>query len=239
MPFLSQRLGCPLCTLDAGLQQGNKAHPFPDTLLSKIRERLSQECQNGKDHMEVAEGQPFFLNLGTQIGNRGEEDQLPDYPPLQGRDNYPSAKESTDEINATFEEEKKMGMVLGPFTQQEAAEACKCTPDQLCPGPMAGIQESDKVRTIFWRIIGVVQTPISKKTPRNEQQPPQSWIVFKHSAGSMPSSRVPPPQQVAGRRTWEMAGRHRLRIKPGPYSKLTSPRLTDGLRSLNPTGNTR
>ena len=97
--------------------------------------------------MEVAEGQPFFLNLGTQIGR--EEDQLPDYPPLQGRDNYPSAKESTDEINATFEEEKKMGMVLGPFTQQEAAEACKCTPDQLCPGPMAGIQESDKVRTIF------------------------------------------------------------------------------------------
>ena len=123
------------------IEQGNKAHPFPYTLLSKIRERLSQECQNGKDHMEVAEGQPFFLN-------RGEEDPLPDYPPLQGRDNFPSAKEFTDEINATFEE-KNMGIVVGPFTQQEAAEACKCTPDQLCPGPMAGIQESDKVRTIF------------------------------------------------------------------------------------------
>ena len=192
MPFLSQRLGRPLCTLDAGLyrfytQQGNKAHPFPDTLLSKIRERLSQECQNGKDHMEIAEGQPFFLNLVSSLAQRlgdpdweypltlregvplrvssptlqspgiwptkeelrGEEDPLPDYPPLQGRDNYPSAKEFTDEINATFEDEKKMGMVLGPFTQQEAAEACKCTPVQLCPGPMAGIQESDKVRTIF------------------------------------------------------------------------------------------
>ena len=101
-----------------------------------------------------------------------------------------------------------------------------------------GSQNPDKVRTIFdgsW----VVLTPISKQTPRNEQQPPQLWIVFKHSTGSMLSSRVPPPQQVAGRRTWEMAGRHRLRIKPGPYSKLTSPRLTDGLRSLNPTGNTR
>jgi hypothetical protein len=70
MPFPSQRLGCPLCTLDAGLQQGNKAHPFPDTLLSKIRERLSQECQNGKDHMEIAEGPPFFLNLISSLAQR-------------------------------------------------------------------------------------------------------------------------------------------------------------------------
>ena len=52
------------------IQQGNKAHPFPYTLLSKIRERLSQECQNGKDHMEIAEGPPFFLNLISSLAQR-------------------------------------------------------------------------------------------------------------------------------------------------------------------------
>ena len=65
-----------------------------------------------------------------------------------------------------------MGMVLGPFTQQEAADICECTPDQLCPGPMAGIEESDKVRTIF-DDHGEGQTPISNRTPRKEPRHPQ------------------------------------------------------------------
>ena len=42
-----------------------------------------------------------------------------------------------------------MGMVLGPFTQAEATTACQCRTDELCVGGMAGIQEADKVRTIF------------------------------------------------------------------------------------------
>ena len=221
------------------IQQGNKAHPFPDTLLSRVRERLSQECQNGKDHMEVAEGQPFFLNLGTQIGNRGEEDPLPDYPPLQGRDNYPSAKEFTDEINATFEEEKKMGMVVGPFTQQEAAEACECTPDQLCPGPMAGIQESDKMGTIFDGSWGGANTHIQENTTERTTAPivmdcvqALHWLHAIQPGPSTPAGCgeeglgdgwTPPTKDQA----WTL------------YSKLTSPRLTDESRSLNPTGNTR
>ena len=61
----------------------------------------------------------------------------------------PSAKQFTEEIASIFEEEKAMGMVIGPFTQDEAAKVCDCLPDQLCPGPMAGIQEADKIRTIF------------------------------------------------------------------------------------------
>ena len=56
---------------------------------------------------------PSNLRAFGQEELRGEEDPLPDYPPLQGRDNYPSAKEFTDEINATFEEEKNMGIVRG------------------------------------------------------------------------------------------------------------------------------
>ena len=40
-------------------------------------------------------------------------------------------------------------MVDGPFTRSEAAERCRCKPEELCPGPLAGIDESDKIRTIY------------------------------------------------------------------------------------------
>ena len=58
-------------------------------------------------------------------------------------DNYSSAIEFEDLIEKTFEEEKLMGMVLGPFTIQEAAQACNCGPAQLCPGPLGAVQEAD------------------------------------------------------------------------------------------------
>eukprot|EP00435_Cladocopium_sp_Y103_P018030 s1944_g4.t1 len=102
---------------------------------------------------------------------RGQEDPSPEYPPLKGRDNYPSAKEFTAEIAATFEEEKLMNMVLGPFTQHEAAQVCDCHPDELCPGPMAGIQESDKVRTIFDGTWGGANTHIQANTKERTTAP--------------------------------------------------------------------
>ena len=34
-------------------------------------------------------------------------------------------------------------------TRSEAAERCRCKPEELCPGPLAGIDESDKIRTIY------------------------------------------------------------------------------------------
>ena len=64
-----------------------------------------------------------------------------------------------------------MGMVLGPFTQQEAAEACECTADQLCPGPMAGIQESDKMGTIFDGSWGGANTHIQENTTERTTTP--------------------------------------------------------------------
>eukprot|EP00435_Cladocopium_sp_Y103_P007596 s728_g2.t1 len=75
--------------------------------------------------------------------------------------------EFTAEIAATFEEEKLLDMVLGPFTQQEAA--CGCHPNELCPGPMAGIQESDKVRTVFDGTWGGANTHIQANT---KERPP-------------------------------------------------------------------
>jgi hypothetical protein len=36
-----------------------------------------------------------------------------------------------------FVEEVALGMVEGPLPQEEAAQRCGCTPDKLCPGPVA------------------------------------------------------------------------------------------------------
>lgn len=37
-------------------------------------------------------------------------------------------------------------MTVGPLTKLEAARWCQCSPSELCPGPLAGIDEGDKVR---------------------------------------------------------------------------------------------
>lgn len=75
------------------------------------------------------------------------EDEPP--PGLEAHDNYPSAELHSEDIEATFEEEKALGMVLGPFTWEEAANVCGCTVEDLITGPMAAIEESDKIRTIY------------------------------------------------------------------------------------------
>ena len=64
-------------------------------------------------------------------------------------DNYPTAELFAKEIESTFYEERALDMVDGPFTRSEAAERCRCKPEELCPGPLAGIDESDKIRTIY------------------------------------------------------------------------------------------
>ena len=72
-----------------------------------------------------------------------------DPPPPVAHDNYPTAELFANEIEATFYEERALDMVDGPFTRLEAAERCRCKPEELCPGPLAGIDESDKIRTIY------------------------------------------------------------------------------------------
>ena len=72
-----------------------------------------------------------------------------DPPPPVAHDNYPTAELFASKIEATFYEERALDMVDGPFTRLEAAERCRCKPEELCPGPLAGIDESDKIRTIY------------------------------------------------------------------------------------------
>ena len=72
-----------------------------------------------------------------------------DPPPPVAHDNYPTAELFAKDIESTFYEERALDMVDGPFTRSEAAERCRCKPEELCPGPLAGIDESDKIRTIY------------------------------------------------------------------------------------------
>ena len=158
---------------------------------------------------------------------RGEEDPYPEYPPLQGRDNYPSAKEFTKEIEATFEEEKTMGMVLGPMTQQEAAVICGCQPDQLCPGPMAGIQEADKVRTIFDGSWGGANTHIQSNTVERTTAPTvMDCVQALHWLHASKTTPLAPAQggETGGSSTWSPPGPHQAwthrRIKVLPTDWL-------------------
>ena len=79
-------------------------------------------------------------------GQSLDTDELGD---LEAFPNYPSAEAHSHDIEATFQEEKLLDMVIGPCTWEEAASVCQCQVQDLVPGPMAAIEESDKIRTIF------------------------------------------------------------------------------------------
>ena len=62
-------------------------------------------------------------------------------------------------------------MVEGPFTKQEAANRCGCSPSQLCPGPMAAIDEGDKIRTIYDGSFGGANSHIQQNTSEKTTAP--------------------------------------------------------------------
>ena len=67
-------------------------------------------------------------------------------------------------IRGTFLEEVPMGMVEGPFSKEEAASRCGCKSEDLCPGPLAGIDEGDKIRTIYDGSVGGANATIRNQT---------------------------------------------------------------------------
>ncbi|CAE7894142.1 Rbm17, partial [Symbiodinium necroappetens] len=157
----------------ASTASGAKQHPFPDSVMKEIRDFILPE------HSQPEAGQPFFLDVihallkdvrdvdseypitlkeGVPLGVDtptlkspgvwplkfeliGEEWDPIEAPPPSGHKNYPSADVFQAEIRSTFVEETPLGMVIGPCTRAEAEE--------LCPCPMAGIDESDKIGSIF------------------------------------------------------------------------------------------
>ena len=102
---------------------------------------------------------------------KGESPLWEDLLIPMGRDNYPSAKDFSSQVRQTFVEEVDMGMVEGPLTQEEAALRCGCTPEELCPGPLAAIDEGDKIRTIYDGSWGHANSHIQQNTVEKTTAP--------------------------------------------------------------------
>ena len=158
------------------IHRQDKHHPFPPDLLEQVRSLVPGSNQDTpfdghlRSMAEMA-GDPDFqyfeiLKTGVPLGVKEPplkspgiwptKEELKGESPLdgaledpRGRGNYASAEIHSDDIRKTFLEERDMDMVLGPLTAQEAASLCGCDISELCPGPMAAIDEGDKIRTIY------------------------------------------------------------------------------------------
>ena len=64
-----------------------------------------------------------------------------------------------------------MGMVDGPLTKVEAAARCGCKMEDLCPGPLAGVDEGDKIRTIYDGSVGGANDTIRNQTVERTTAP--------------------------------------------------------------------
>ena len=123
--------------------------------------------------LTLQEGVPIGVDepsLGvwpTKEEFRGSPDDWEDLPSPTGRHNYDSAEAFSDSIKETFVEEK----VEGPFTKQEAANRCGCLPSELCPGPMAAIDEGDKIRIIYDGSFGGANAHIQQNSTEKTTAP--------------------------------------------------------------------
>ena len=124
--------------------------PFFLTLISRLAKEAGDP--DWEYPLTLQEGVPLHVEETTLTSPgiwptkeelRGIPDEYEDLATPVGRHNYDSAEEFSDAIKQTFEEERLLDMVEGPFTKQEAANRCSCSPSQLCPGPMAAIDEGD------------------------------------------------------------------------------------------------
>ena len=173
---------------------GSKQHPFPGPLLEDIRQilhpghrslRTQQGTQTGSTLRSLPQAfPPGVWPLKSELAGEDPVEAPLDDP--KGHHNYPSAADFSKEIRATFEEEVPLGMTVGPLSRQKAAELCECDPTELCPGPLAGIDEGDKVRTIYDGSVGGANAKVQQNT-----------IVSMPSIGFMPPN-IPRPEHVPG-----------------------------------------
>ena len=97
-----------------------------------------------------------------------------------------------------------MGMVEGPFSKEAAASRCGCASEDLCPGPLAGIDEGDKIRTIYDGSVGGANDTIRNQTVERTMAP-----TVLDGVQALHSLHDPP-----------------LRVPLAPRVKATSPRPT-------------
>ena len=130
----------------------------------------------------------------TKAELKGEDPTLIDLPYPTGRANYSSAEQRTSKH--TFREERALQMVEGPFTTTEAANYCGCTAEELCPGPMAAIDEGDKIRTIYDGSWGGANAHIQRNTEECTTAPTVMDCV--HCIHWLRAARGIPPPERAG-----------------------------------------
>ena len=111
-----------------------------------------------------------------------------------------------------------MGMVEGPFSKEEAASRCGCASADLCPGPLAGIDEGDKI---------TIRNQTVKKTTAPTVLDGVQALHWLHAA----AEEGPPSQGALAPRGGSSnlhlgAGSGRSRAPGGCCSRRTSPRPT-------------
>ena len=209
---------------------GSKHHPFPDPMLEELRQILHPGHNNtppdgqpfyldlisqlahtaGDPDWQHSTGVPLGVSTPTlhSPGVWPLKSELAGEDPVEapldeprGRHNYPSAADFSREIRATFEEEVPMGMTVGPLSRQEAATLCGCEPSELCPGPLAGIDEGDKVRTIYDGSVGGANAKIQQNTKERTTAPTVLDCVhaihWLHAARNTTAAARPKPSPGA------------------------------------------
>ena len=139
----------------------------------------------------------------------GEEPALEDLATPTGRANYSSAKDFASHIRKTFVEEEAMGMVIGPLTRTQAAEHCHCSEEDLCPGPLAAIDEGDKIRTIYDGSFGGANKHIQNNTTERTTAPTVldcvhalHWLREASRSSPTPSGAAGPVREEEGTEQW-------------------------------------
>ena len=167
-------------------QSGDPDHEFPALLAGGVPLGVTSPTLTS----------PGVWPLKSELS--GEDPAPEDLATPIGRANYSSAKDFASHIRKTFVEEEAMDMVIGPLTRTQAAEHCHCSEEDLCPGPLAAIDEGDKIRTIYDGSFGGANKHIQNNTTERTTAPTVLDCVhalhWLHEASSSP----PPPSGAAG-----------------------------------------
>jgi len=154
-----------------GLHHVEPGQPFHLELLSAILEEMGDKdlvyISHLRDGVPLGVTGPTLRSPGiwpTKEEMSGEYQEPTQLQDLEEHGNYASAIQLEDEVEKTFQEEKRLGLVEGPFTRREAATICGCREDELYSSPLGAIQEADKIRTIFDGSIGNQNSHIRANT---------------------------------------------------------------------------
>ena len=117
-------------------------------------------------------------------------------------------------------------MVIGQCTRSDAAAHCRCKEEDLCPCPMAGIDESDKIRSI------IQQNAVEKTTAPTVMDCVQClhWLRASRSREN-PGALGPEPlepddsnDKPPGRVPWP-AARHHVLLRQQRFQRRLRPAL--------------